>query len=317
MAQFQCLLCGTGNPLPVSNKDAKTGQPLVVVRCLNCGFVSQMDIPSGEELRVYYSHNYRADYKSVYEPKLKHVYRAGAAATKRLAFLERSGIVINGKSILDIGAGGGEFVFLASTRGGLAQGIEPNEGYSQFAKREYGVDVQTAMLDDVNIGGVDIITMFHVLEHIADPKVVLEKLWGLLNENGILFIEVPNILQNDASPKNIFFKAHLHYFSSSSLAAFASPWFSCERVVDDGNLLMLLRKRESKQSVSLPSPSDIEFIETRLNAKGWFEYLFVGGGWKKAFKRLGSRYKESQLSGAPRQLLLDNFGHGSACKGGR
>ena len=307
MGHYRCLLCDAGNPVLVSNRDAKTGEALLVVRCVGCGFVSQMEPPCRDDLKIYYSHNYRVDYKSVVEPKLKHVYRAGAAAAKRLAFLQTSGVTIAGKSLVDIGAGGGEFIFLATKAGGLAKGIEPNAGYSEFAKREYGVEVNKAMLDEANLMDVDVITMFHVLEHMANPKAVFEQLWGFLNSDGYLLIEVPNILQKDASPNNIFFKAHLHYFSVSTLKAFASPWFSCEKVSDDGNLLMLLKKREEVSTLNLPNSSEVQHVERRLKAKGWLEYLFVGGGLLKLFKKLKARSLEAQLKGSPKQLLLRKF----------
>ena len=307
MSQFKCSLCQAGNPLPVSHKDSKSGETLVVVRCTACGHVSQIDIPSNDELEIYYSHNYRLDYKDTYKPKLKHVYRAGSAAKKRLALLDSLGIQLASSKLLDVGAGGGEFVYLATCCGALATGIEPNEGYSSYAKDEYGVEIETGMLTTPRIEKVDIVTMFHVLEHIANPYAVLEVIWNSLRPGGNLMVEVPNILQADASPSNIFFKAHIHYFSKFTLAAFASTWFSVRHIEDTGNLIMVLTRRDEVASQKLPTSHEVKFVAERLNKKGWIEYLFAGGGFAKPFRKVRSRLMEKRLEGAALELLDKYF----------
>lgn len=121
--------------------DAKSQETLHVAICKGCGLVQQDPIPSEQELHHFYTHNYRVDYKKTYTPKPKHVYRAGMAGLDRLRFLKRNGLA--GGKLLDIGAGGGEFVYLSKRSGYRSVGVEPNIGYSEFAKSQYGVQVTT------------------------------------------------------------------------------------------------------------------------------------------------------------------------------
>ena len=288
----------------ISDRDAKSKQPLAIMLCNQCGFVQQGEVPTEDELRIYYSHHYREDYKNTYQPKLKHVHRAGHAACDRLALLRSHLGDASDLELLDIGAGGGEFVYLASQFGFQARGIEPNQGYSEFARDAYGVSVITSMVQDLDVGSTDVITLFHVLEHMADPKAVMARFWDVLRPGGTVLIEVPNILQSDASPANIFFKAHLHYFSRFTLTAAASRYFTVVAIEDGGNLKLLLSRRDTPLAdCVLPTEQEVAHTRARLEAKGWLEYITLGGGWIKPFRKLASMAYERTLSGDARSVL--------------
>ncbi len=302
----QCCLCGDRLGRILANKDAKSKADLIVQICESCGLVQQRDIPSEHELRSYYSHHYRSDYKKTYVPKSKYIYRAGIAAKHRLNFLRGSkNLTLRpGSSWLDIGAGGGEVVYAARQFGFDAQGIEPNEGYSDFARQHYDVVVRTSHLDQIQGEIYDIVSLFHVLEHMPNPIAVFDKLAGLINRDGLLIIEVPNIEQADASPSNIFFKAHLFYFSAATLIACASRHFKPLVISNTGNLSVIFKKRSEESAVLLPTKEDVETLTQRLNRKGWIEYLTVGGGWRKPLNRLKRSVIEYGLSNrSPKEVL--------------
>lgn len=302
-----CKLCVSPLSNVVSQRDAKTGEALKVCLCEGCGLVQQSPIPTDHELRIYYSHHYRTDYKNTYSPKPKYVYRAGRAARNRMAFLTEylgaNGQKASGLSMLDIGAGGGEVVFAATQAGFHAKGIEPNEGYSVFARDAYGIEVATAHLDDLGQAQhsqYSVITMFHVLEHMPSPQKVFRKLHELLHPDGLLVIEVPNIEQADASPANIFFKAHLYYYSASTLIYAASEAFEPVLVEHTGNLRAIFKRRPALVAACRPATQQIEQTKQRLREKGWLEYLFKGGGWRRPFERIANRLRETiQASNTP------------------
>ncbi len=301
----QCKLCNSTLNFSRLVKDAKCHEKLEVASCHICGLVQLADLPSSNELKIYYSHNYRCDYKKTYKPKLKYVHRAGRAAAERLMLLLQFVGSTRGKKLLDIGAGGGEFVYQASRVGFRSFGVEPNLGYSEYAREEYGVEVQTSMLDDLSSQSADVVTLFHVFEHLAQPEQAIKKISEILTPGGLLFIEVPNILQNDASPHNIFFKAHLFYYSAATLIAAASQYFEPLEIRDDGNLKVIFKKRQIPlANIQLPDRESVIYAQCRMAQKGWFEYLFVGGGLKKPFKRIKQNLIESFLgSKSPKQLL--------------
>ena len=121
---MECSLCGNSNFKTISSKDAKSSEYLLVSMCCHCGLIQQTPTPSTDELKVYYSYNYRKDYKKSYIPKPKHVFRAGNTALQRIQFLKSSNITTG--TLLDVEAGGGEFVYLAEKLGFNSSGIEPN-----------------------------------------------------------------------------------------------------------------------------------------------------------------------------------------------
>lgn len=299
-----CRLCCSSLYDLLSTRDAKDHSALNVFFCHGCGLVQQWPIPSDHDLRIYYSHHYRADYKKTYSPKPKYVYRAGRAARNRMAFLtkflETNGRKADRLSMLDIGAGGGEVVFAATQAGFHAKGIEPNEGYSVFARDAYGIEVATAHLDDLGQAHYSVITMFHVLEHMPSPQKVFRKLHELLHPDGLLVIEVPNIEQADASPANIFFRAHLYYYSASTLIYAASEAFEPVLVEHTGNLRAIFKRRPALVAACRPAAQQIEQTKQRLREKGWLEYLFKGGGWRRPFERMANRLREAtQASSTP------------------
>jgi 2-polyprenyl-3-methyl-5-hydroxy-6-metoxy-1,4-benzoquinol methylase len=259
-------------------------------------------MPSPEELATYYSHHYRSDYKAVHVPKKKHVHRAGRVALERLDMLRA--FQGDRRSLLDVGAGGGEFVYLATKRGWDATGIEPNLGYSEFARTEYGVEVRTGSLDDEVSECVDVVSMFHVLEHMPDPQASVQRVYERLTPQGLFFVEVPNLIQKDSSPHNIFFKAHVQYFSKDTLLFVTSRYFECLTMEDKGNLKAVFRRRGHPKEPLLPSTEVVASNAARFRAKGWIEYLIEGSGWMKPFSRLRrSREERAVGSLAPRQIL--------------
>lgn len=304
---FRCRLCSHTLSQCWTVKDAKTCEALTMALCDSCGLVQQRDIPDLAQLAIYYSHHYRQDYKATAAPKPKHVYRAGGTALCRLAFMSRAGIPL-GLSLLDVGAGGGEFCYLAGKAGFRASGIEPNVGYSGFARTQYGIDIATAGIDTLQAQQADVITLFHVFEHLPDPEQAIARLWSALRPGGFLVIEVPNLLQNDASPANIYFRAHLFHFSRFSLLAAVSRYFELLCIEDGGNLQIALRRRATPLTQPLlPTPAQIDITRRRLREKGWFEYLFVGRGLLKPLRRLDRLWVETGLAGKEPREILDSL----------
>lgn len=305
MSNSKCVCCGFGleNLAPLA--DAKSKDILSIGRCGRCGLYQQHPMPSTEELEIYYSHNYRQDYKAAFEPAIKYVVRAGKVALERLKWIGSSVKVSPGSRLLDVGAGGGEFVYCASQLGYDAQGIEPNLGYSEFAKDQYGVDIETAMLGDLHPASFDMVTMFHVLEHMAEPREVSRRIHTTLRPGGLLVVEVPNILQFDASPHNIFFKAHLTYFSLTALKTLFSAEFDLIAAEDKGNLKAIFRRREVPLDQILIPSADCLFRERSLFArKGWITYLTQGNGHTKFVRNVLRGFSEKRyINHGPKQVL--------------
>ena len=300
---MSCILC-QGNDLKlISEKDSKSKGELIICVCNACSMVSQNPIPTEEQVEQYYATEYRQDYKQVFEPKLKHVYRAGNLAFYRLGFLTKNNVT-SGK-LLDVGAGGGEFTYVSSQLGFDSAGIEPNIGYSNYARDQYQANVKTGKLADID-DKFDVITMFHVMEHIPDPVKTFKKLYDLLNEDGSLFIEVPNIESFSQSPTNTFFKAHIHYFSAITLIACASKYFVSVDLDNSGNnISILFNRRSSIKEFELPKNLDIEASKVLVIQKSWFNYIFKGKGYLKALNRVRVIIQDMRLTKIEPKAILE------------
>jgi 2-polyprenyl-3-methyl-5-hydroxy-6-metoxy-1,4-benzoquinol methylase len=243
-----CDLCGHTHFLIVSDRD-RHGQPLQTVVCHDCGLVSTNPRPTDEELEQFYREEYRKSYKQAVKPKPKHVYRAGRVALERLSYLLP--LLRPGQSVLDMGAGGGELLFLLRGLGYAVQGIEPNLGYGGSARDTLGLPVQVTHYQHAKVepGSLDVVTCFHVLEHLAHPIEALSIMGGWAKPGGLLLIEVPNVMSRCQWPSSRYHLGHLHHFSSSTLClagqkAGLTP-VDTFTSSDGGNLMVVFRKDEA------------------------------------------------------------------------
>lgn len=213
-----CPLTGSYSARIVAEKD-RSGDPLRTVMCADSGLVYVDPRPTGEETRTFYAHDYRQEYKGTYIPKGKHIVRAGKIAVLRLNKL-RKHIPAGGK-LLDIGSGGGEFVYLAGKAGFDARGVEPNKGYAEFSQRVYNVSVLNGFAQDIDVlpNTYDAITLFHVLEHLHEPMETLTQLANKLVPGGCLMVEVPNLLYTRTAPRQKWHVGHLFHFNVQTLQA--------------------------------------------------------------------------------------------------
>lgn len=123
-------------------------------------------------------------------------------------------------SLLDIGAGTGEFLFVAKENGWNCVGVEPSEKAKAIAlKKGVSFSETTNLLEDHSF---DVITMWHVLEHVPNIEDQIRELKRLLKPNGTILIAVPNFNSYDAKQYGVFWAAydvprHLWHFSKTAI----------------------------------------------------------------------------------------------------
>jgi SAM-dependent methyltransferase len=218
LANMPCPLTGQREALVVGTTD-RTGAPLRTVVSKSSGLAYTDPRPTSDEVRRFYAEEYRVAYKGTAVPKPKHVIRAGRNAKNRLAVIASH--LPPGARVLDAGAGGGEFVFLASQAGYDAHGVEPNEGYCRFSVEEYGIDVRNGFYQDLEVDGdpFDCVTLFHVLEHLEEPVDALRDLASKAKPGGLVVVEVPNVDCSSTAPSQRWHLGHLFNFSPATLVA--------------------------------------------------------------------------------------------------
>jgi 2-polyprenyl-3-methyl-5-hydroxy-6-metoxy-1,4-benzoquinol methylase len=122
--------------------------------------------------------------------------------------------------ILDIGAGVGDFLSVAKNDGWQTIGIEPSEKAKAIAIKK-GVSF-VEQLSDLENHSFDVITMWHVLEHVPNLEHQISELKRLLKPNGTLLVAVPNFNSFDANYYGKFWAAfdvpiHLWHFSKTAI----------------------------------------------------------------------------------------------------
>ncbi len=123
-------------------------------------------------------------------------------------------------SLLDIGAGTGDFLATAKAKGWTTTGLEPNEKAKNSAISK-GVTFEND-IKNIENQSFDVITMWHVLEHVPDIEQQIKELKRLLKPNGTIIIAVPNYKSYDANYYGIFWAAydvprHLWHFSKIAI----------------------------------------------------------------------------------------------------
>ncbi|MEY4432014.1 MAG: hypothetical protein RLZZ44_144 [Bacteroidota bacterium] len=121
--------------------------------------------------------------------------------------------------ILDIGAGTGEFLSVAQLNGWQTTGVEPSNKAKQIAINK-GVSFVEA-LSQLEDRSFDVITMWHVLEHVPDLDHQIKELKRLLKPTGSLIIAVPNFKSFDAQYYGKFWAAYdvpIHFWHFSKIA---------------------------------------------------------------------------------------------------
>jgi 2-polyprenyl-3-methyl-5-hydroxy-6-metoxy-1,4-benzoquinol methylase len=173
-----CNVCG-------SDRIQKLDSDFNFCRCDSCGYVFDSPRPSFAEISAFYSQAGR------YDVWLKEEQARDMLWKRRLKKLLQSG---SRGRLLDIGAGYGQFLHHAQPFFSEVTGTEVSQSAVALAKRKYGLSLLAGQIGvlDLPPDFYNTITLFHVLEHVHDPAMLVNRCCDLLRAQGILVIAVPN-----------------------------------------------------------------------------------------------------------------------------
>ncbi len=211
--EVRCNLCGGDSAEAL---DAVSS----VVRCRNCGLVYVNPRPVEDELLGAYPDGYYQAWFPQEKGRLN-------LWQKRLLDLEQH--KNNGK-LLDIGCGIGSFLALAKKKFDV-YGTEISRYAVDQAKKKFNIDVFTGYVEDAKFPDsyFDAITLYHVLEHIANPSKTILEIRRIIKPSGVLIIAVPNdnfwrliikrLLHKNRiyQPLNETWELHLYHFTPRTL----------------------------------------------------------------------------------------------------
>jgi 2-polyprenyl-3-methyl-5-hydroxy-6-metoxy-1,4-benzoquinol methylase len=210
---MNCLLCQSEKQA-VFDQVKSFGFPLVYYQCQNCGLVFQSAEESLASDPEFYQKTYRKIYQADVNPTEKDIWVQKQRAEFLVGLLGSNGVE-KPEWVVDIGASTGLLLKgFHEAMGSDVVGVEPGDAYRQYAETQ-GITMfssidDLAMLLDQKF---NLVTMIHVLEHLADPIGYLKDIRErLLDEKGHLLIEVPNFYAHDS-----YELAHLTCFTPRTL----------------------------------------------------------------------------------------------------
>jgi 2-polyprenyl-3-methyl-5-hydroxy-6-metoxy-1,4-benzoquinol methylase len=189
----KCPLCKSGHFLNHREviDNAVSKETFILCKCTNCQLLFTNPRPTDEEIGPYY--NFPAYFS--HEDKAKNftqwVYQQvrNYSISKKVKFIRS---LKNKGSLLDYGCGTGEFIFAAKKKGWKVKGIEPSEKARGLANSKLGNKVKSNITELKKDSSFDVITLFHVLEHIHDIRKTIKTILKHLKPTGYLIIAVPN-----------------------------------------------------------------------------------------------------------------------------
>ena len=124
-------------------------------------------------------------------------------------------------SIIDIGCGYGENVYVLSHRFGCnAIGLEASQEASELGKRLFSIPIETMLLENLSTTRLfDFIICSHILEHVTDPELFLKNMSTLMQKNGVIYLETPNIIKPSGgfTIEAFLYNEHIQTFSVTTL----------------------------------------------------------------------------------------------------
>ena len=141
---------------------------------------------------------------------------------RKVALLQK---LSDGKNLLDIGSGTGEFLGRSQKAKFNVTGIEPSTTGRDQTKDNFGITVKDEPhLSDIESNKFDFITMWHVLEHVYDLNERVAELQRLIKKDGHIIIAVPNLSSFDAAKYKKHWAAydlprHLYHFSPKDISS--------------------------------------------------------------------------------------------------
>lgn len=181
-----CVICGSGKKEFLFNKYG-----FAHVRCSDCDLIYVDPVLNKESLKKMYLASESFDYflEIMTQQAKKRRDEKSQLIVRRIDARQKLPI----KSWLDIGCGCGALLKAARQKGYIISGVEPSITCRNNLKEELQIEIHE---DIKNIGfqegSYSVITLKQVIEHLSDPKEVIEQAYKLLKPNGLLWIATPN-----------------------------------------------------------------------------------------------------------------------------
>ena len=261
-----------------------TGESFDLFRCDDCGFLFTQSVPVEAEIGRYYESPDYISHTDTHKGLMNQVYhwvRKYMLRRKARLVKQRSGLK-QGK-ILDIGTGTGYFSHTMKEKGWEVSAIEKSPQARQFAKEHFDLDIDSPeALSAYPAKSFDVVTLWHVMEHLEHLNETWSLLSHILKDSGTLIVAVPNPTSFDAKKYQEMWAAydvprHLWHFSPSVMQQFGTKHG------------FVLEER-------LPMPFDAFYVSMLTEKYMKHRLSFLRGMWTGFQALLASMVKKEQSS---------------------
>lgn len=272
-----CLICDNKDiSFLLNTKDHfLSGETFSLFKCNSCGLISTFPAPDENHIASYYksekyiSHSSKPAtfFEFIYQGVRHFTLNKKADLTKKYA---------HGKKLLDIGCATGEYLQTCRKKGFDVFGVEPNQKARETAFANHGLIIED--LDGLNTfkpATFDVISMWHVLEHVHDINERMVQLNRLMTEDGVAIIALPNSESYDAGYYKELWAAydvprHLFHFSKKSFTTLAEKHgFKVRKILPmkfDAYYVSLLSEKY-KNGKGSPIKALLTGLRSNMNAK--------------------------------------------------
>lgn len=234
-------------------------------KCPDCGYVFVNPRPTVQSIIEYYSKPTKYDIW-ISEEKARDA--LWLRRLRKMRKFKRAG------SLLDVGTGIGQFLFKARSFYERVFGTEISESAILVGREKYGMEIMQGELASLSFNQkFDNISLFHILEHVPDPKLLLKKCHNLLSEKGILTIAVPNDLLSWELKVRTMIKKVKNNIKGGSNNTYGK--YGIPRIVLDGTVDEIHLSQFTPESLSrMVKDAGLDILDLSLDP------YFAKTGWK-------------------------------------
>jgi len=236
-----CPLCNSStlNPFLECTDYTVSKDKFTIVQCGACGFRFTNPRPEEDKAGAFYQSDDYISHSNTSKGIINRIYQSVRKITlkRKLKLVCEFSKKQTGK-LFDLGCGTGEFLNTCKQSGWDVKGMEPSPNAREFASKQYGLDIKDA--GDWKAFGdntFDVITAWHVLEHVYDLPTTIQQVKRMLNSTGVFVVALPNCSSADAEFYGKYWAAydvprHIWHFTPAHVKTlFEKEGFKLESVL--------------------------------------------------------------------------------------
>lgn len=224
----ECPLCSSGHSsnFMIVKDHSVSKESFSISKCDNCGLLFTNPRPSEAHIGKYYQSEFYVSHQDVANNLTNWIYKLVRKFTLRQKVNWLQEFTKQKGRILDFGAGTGYFIKAAHRAGWETVGVEPDSAAAAIARKHTNMSIYENVSSLAQEKKFDVITLFHVVEHVHELRKTMELLIQKLKKRGVLLVAVPNFNSYDSQKYGVDWAAldvprHLYHFTPESMEEFA------------------------------------------------------------------------------------------------